>query len=51
MAFIMHPLIAIETLQTGDDRYTRDNMSAKKRLNLSNATPMPRSSAPISMLV
>jgi hypothetical protein len=51
MAFIVHPLMAIEKLQTGDDPYTRDNMAAKKPLNLSNAPPIPGSSAHTCMLV
>jgi hypothetical protein len=51
MAFIMHPSMTIEKLQTGYDPYTLDNMAAKMRLNLSNATPMPRPSAHTCMLV
>src|SRR6202171_2403012 len=45
MAFIVHPSIAIEKLQTGDDLYARDNMAATKRLNFSNATATTRPSA------
>src|SRR5882762_499620 len=51
MAFIVHPSIAIEQLQTGDDPCVRDNMAATKRLNFSNATAMPRPSAHTCMLV
>jgi hypothetical protein len=40
----VHPSIAIEQLQAGDDLYARDNMAATKRLNFSNATATPRPS-------
>jgi hypothetical protein len=51
MAFITHPLITIEKLQTGDDPYSRDNMAAMKLLNLSNATAVAKPSAHTCMLV
>src|ERR1700694_2476025 len=44
MAFIVHPLIAIEQLQTADNLCVRDNMAAPKRLNFSDATATPRPS-------
>ena len=45
------PLDCDQKLQTGNDSCLRGDVVAKKRLNLSNATPMPRPSAHTCMLV
>jgi len=45
------PLDCAQKLQTGDDSCLRGDVVAKKRLNLSNATPIPRPSAHTCMLV
>jgi hypothetical protein len=51
MAFITHPLITIEKLKIGADRYSWDNMAPMKLLNLSNATAVAKPSAYTCMLV